>query len=58
MSQHIGMPAGPVVRVGDRVKTGDLVGDITKGGLGAPVHASIDGVVRQVSYESIVIEAN
>jgi len=57
MSQHIGMPAGPVVKVGDRVKAGDLVGEITKGGLGAPVHASIDGVVRQVSYESIVIEA-
>lgn len=58
MSQHIGMPALPIVKVGDVVKTGDLVGEIIKGGMGAPVHASIDGVVRQVSNEFIVIEAN
>ncbi|MBE2201109.1 MAG: SLBB domain-containing protein [Anaerolinea sp.] len=58
MRQHIGMPAAPVVTVGDHVQQGDLVGEIIKGGMGAPVHASIDGVVRSVTYEAIVIEAN
>lgn len=58
MRQHIGMAAWPIVKVGDLVKKGDMVGEITKGGLGAPVHASIDGVVSSVSHESIVIEAN
>jgi len=58
MRQHIGMAAWPIVKVGDVVKKGDMVGEITKGGMGAPVHASIDGVVSRVSHESIVIEAN
>lgn len=58
MRQHIGMPASPAVKIGDRVQAGDLVGEIIKGGLGAPVHASIDGVVRAVSFESVVIEAD
>jgi Na+-translocating ferredoxin:NAD+ oxidoreductase RnfC subunit len=58
MRQHIGMPASPVVKAGDRVRVGDLVGEIVTGGMGAPVHASIDGVVRAVSFESVVIEAD
>lgn len=58
MRQHIGMPASPVVAVGDRVRVGDVVGEIIKGGMGAPVHASIDGVVRSVSFDAVVIEAN
>jgi Na+-translocating ferredoxin:NAD+ oxidoreductase RnfC subunit len=58
MRQHIGMPASPVVKVGDRVKVGDLVGEIVKGGMGAPIHASIDGVVREANFTEVVIEAN
>ena len=58
LSQHIGAPAQPIVQVGDRVKTGDMVGQIPQGALGAPIHASIDGVVREVTNEAIVIEAN
>jgi cobalamin reductase len=53
--QHIGQPAVPVVKEGDRVKKGDLVGEIPEGALGARVHASIDGVVDSVN-ESIVIK--
>jgi Na+-translocating ferredoxin:NAD+ oxidoreductase RnfC subunit len=58
LSQHIGVPARPVVAVGDTVKMGDLVGKIPEGSLGAPIHASIDGVVKAVTNEAIVIEAN
>jgi Na+-translocating ferredoxin:NAD+ oxidoreductase RnfC subunit len=48
LSQHIGTPAVPVVKAGDRVKRGDLIGDIPEGSLGAAVHASIDGTVTGV----------
>lgn len=58
LQQHIGMPATPAVKVGDTVKVGDLVGEIVKGGMGTPIHASIDGVVREANFEEVVIEAN
>lgn len=58
LSQHIGAPAQPIVKVGDKVSMGDRVGKIPAGALGAPIHASIDGVVREITNEAIVIEAN
>jgi len=48
LSQHIGAPAEPLVKAGDRVRRGDLIGRIPEGALGAAVHASIDGVVTGV----------
>jgi Na+-translocating ferredoxin:NAD+ oxidoreductase RnfC subunit len=56
LKQHVGAPAMPVVSVGDRVRTGDVVGEVPAGQLGARVHASISGVVREVS-DAVVIEA-
>ena len=53
--QHIGQAALPVVKEGDRVKKGDLIGEIPEGALGARVHASIDGTVTSIG-DSIVIE--
>lgn len=58
LSQHIGAPAQPIVKVGDNVAVGDMVGKIPEGALGAPIHASINGVVKAVTNEEIVIEAN
>ena len=55
LQQHIGAPAEPVVRPGDEVREGDLVGEIPGGKLGARLHASISGVVREVGT-SVVIE--
>ena len=55
LSQHIGAPAEPTVRVGDKVSSGQLVADIPDGKLGARIHASIAGVVTAVNG-SIVIE--
>jgi Na+-translocating ferredoxin:NAD+ oxidoreductase RnfC subunit len=49
LSQHIGAPAEAVVKKGDRVRRGDLVGKIPEKALGAAVHASIDGVVTGVN---------
>jgi len=55
LQQHIGQPALPVVKQGDRVKKDDLIGEIPEGALGARVHASIDGMVASVG-DSIVIK--
>jgi Na+-translocating ferredoxin:NAD+ oxidoreductase RnfC subunit len=49
LGAHFGAPAEPVVRAGDRVDEGQLVGEIPAGKLGARVHASIRGKVAAVS---------
>lgn len=54
LSQHIGMTAEPVVRIGDRVTKGQCIGEVPDGKLGSRVHASIDGVVRKVG-DTVVI---
>jgi len=54
LAQHVGEPAGPIVRIGEKVKKGQCIGEIADGKLGARVHASIDGVVKTVG-ESIAI---
>ncbi|HHT62221.1 MAG: 4Fe-4S dicluster domain-containing protein [Bacillota bacterium] len=57
LKQHIGAPAQPVVEVGQRVERGTLIGDIPEGAMGARVHASISGTVREIGM-NIVIEAD
>ncbi len=44
LSQHIGAPAEPVVKVGDRVLTGQCIAAAV-GFVSAPVHASLSGSV-------------
>jgi Na+-translocating ferredoxin:NAD+ oxidoreductase RnfC subunit len=56
LSQHTGAPATPVVKVGDQVEEGQLVGEIPENRLGARVHASIRGRVTHIN-DSVVIEA-
>jgi len=46
--QHAGVPAQPLVKVGQTVKRGDMIGDVPEDQLGVPVHASIDGRVTAV----------
>jgi Na+-translocating ferredoxin:NAD+ oxidoreductase RnfC subunit len=60
LKQHIGAPCECAVRVGERVKKGQVVGrpPVVNGkpALGAPVHASIDGVVTAVVEGVVWIE--
>ncbi len=60
LKQHLGVPCEPAVRVGDRVRKGQLVGRPPSGNgkpaLGAPVHASIDGTVTDISDGVVWIE--
>ncbi len=60
LKQHVGAPCEPLVKAGDRVTKGQLVGRPPlvngKPALGAPVHASLDGTVTGVSGGIIWIE--
>ncbi len=47
MQQHIGAPCEPVVKVGDEVAVGQLIGDTDKY-VSAPIHASVSGKVVAV----------
>ncbi len=58
LRQHIGAPANPVVRTGQRVSVGDLIAKIPEDVLGANIHASIAGrVSRIVEGATVEIEA-
>ncbi len=46
MSQHIGAPCTPLVKIGERVLMGQKIGD--GAGLCVPVHASVSGTVSAV----------
>ncbi len=60
LKQHAGAPCEPTVQVGQAVKIGQEVGRLpnTNGrpALGAPVHASIDGVVSAITDGAVWIE--
>lgn len=51
LSQHIGAPAEPIVKVGDTVDRGQIIGRVEKG-LGTPIHASISGKVIRIDERS------
>lgn len=57
LSQSIGAPSVAAVKVGDTVKIGDVVGAAPEGKLGVAVHASIDGVVAEVTDKYVVVRA-
>ena len=56
LKQHAGAPALATVRPGERVSVGDVVAAPAPGALGARIHASIAGTVRDVA-DAVVIEA-
>lgn len=47
LSQHIGAPAKPVVKKGDKVKVGTLIAE-AGGFISAPIHSSVSGTVFKV----------
>ncbi|MBP3370142.1 MAG: electron transport complex subunit RsxC [Clostridia bacterium] len=56
MSMHIGSPSKPIVKVGDEVKVGQLIGEAGPG-LSVPVYASVSGKVKKID-ELINIAGN
>lgn len=65
LQQHIGAPCEPLVKVGDRVKVGEKIGE-GKAFVSAPVHSSVSGEVKQIAkmntaggeVQCIVIESD
>ncbi|MBE5948023.1 MAG: NADH-quinone oxidoreductase subunit J [Lachnospiraceae bacterium] len=57
MSQHIGVPATPFVKTGDKVEVGQVIGKIEEGKLGVNVHSSVAGKVLDVKDKFVLIEA-
>ena len=66
MSQHIGAPAKPIVKPGDEVFVGTLIGE-AGGFVSAHVHSSVSGTVKKIgtvlissgrSVESVIIESD
>lgn len=54
LSQHIGVPASPVVKVGDKVKKGQPIA-VAAEGLSVNIHASVDGIVTEVGDKFITV---
>ena len=66
LSQHTGKPARPVVKVGDEVKTGQLIGE-SDGFISLPVHSSLSGKVGDIKpwphplgiiVDSVIVESD
>ena len=56
LSQGIGALATPVVTVGQTVAVGDTVADVEPEKLGTAIHASIGGIVTEVTDAYIIIQ--
>ncbi|HIW21634.1 MAG TPA: SLBB domain-containing protein [Candidatus Dorea intestinavium] len=54
LSQHIGAPASPVVKVGDTVKKGQMIAEPGKG-LSVAIHSTINGTVREIDDKYIIV---
>jgi len=57
LKQHIGQPAQSIVNEKQKVKAGDLIGDIDPGTMGARIHASISGIIKSANNDHIIISA-
>lgn len=54
LKQHVGGPCQAIVNVGDHVKRGQLIA--VPAGLGANIHASLSGVVEEITEMDIVVK--
>lgn len=56
LKQNAGAPSRPIVKVGERVKRGQLIAEPPAEALGVALHASIDGKVNEITENYIKIE--
>lgn len=56
LKQHAGSPCVPMVKEGDEVQRGQLIAEPE--GLGANIHASITGVVKEATDTYLLVEGN
>lgn len=55
LSQHIGAPSAPIVQAGDSVSIGQCIAKAADDALSVALHASVNGVVREVTERVITI---
>ena len=55
LSQHVGAPSIPVVKIGDKVLEGTLIADIPTDKLGAKIYSSIDGTISEITQKHVII---
>lgn len=55
LRQHIGASATPCVNKGEKVMRGQCVADVPAETLGAAIHASIDGIVSDITEQAITV---
>jgi Na+-translocating ferredoxin:NAD+ oxidoreductase RnfC subunit len=53
LKQSAGAPSKPLVKAGERVRTGQMIGEAPTGALGVPLHAPFNAVVTAVSPDRI-----
>lgn len=54
VSQHIGAPAKPVVKVGDTVLRGQMIAE-AGGFVSAPIHSSVSGTVKKIEPRRVAV---
>ncbi|MFN7932253.1 MAG: SLBB domain-containing protein [Bryobacteraceae bacterium] len=55
LKQHTGAPATPVVQKGERVRAGQALARMGEKQLGATIHTSIEGTVKDITKDAIEI---
>ena len=57
LSQHIGAPATPIVKKGDKVVANQMIASPKENALSVGIHSPINGTVAQVTDKNIIITA-
>lgn len=55
LKQHIGVPASPIVKKGEKVKKGQKIGDVPETEMGVPIHSPINGTINFVDDKKIIV---
>ena len=55
LSQHIGAPSEPIVKIGEQVTVGQKIAASAQDKLGVDIHSSINGTVSEVTQRYIKI---
>ncbi len=55
LKQHVGKPATATVKVGDKVKAGDVVAMTAYEDLGTVMHSSMNGTVKEITDRFVII---
>lgn len=56
LKQHVGVTCQTIINEGDYVERGELIA--IPDGLGANIHASVSGIIKEIHIEYVIIEAD